>query len=403
MIDESDETWTFQEGELPTWGATHANKTVPEFDFGIGVPAVTPEPLWPLFSRVMLVRITIAVGFPLMIRAGASLTENYGLVEMLIRSFVVGFGLGLGLYALLVLLRVRLAWLEDFDEGLPSMPSPWFFIAMPVLAPLVVFVLRFCYILFENRFLGVGLASAGCFALFYYRGSRPIQFMQELMLADIAVSPTERRQRTRFTEPPDLRMLAAVLLAAWLIPAYLSTAWGIVGVLVVCYFGFRQNILPLFRFAHWRTALTALTLRAHETTFEYLDYQPQDSLHWNPPESLTSRRITLILLMASLDLTLVTALTYYCPWEPFAALFLPDFDTNFLLTANYSLDDYRWLNAPLSVFRQIPAAAAYLCVAIAMVLFVVLPPLVLFVIYGARLGDLENMAQSLKRTQRRDY
>ena len=59
MIHEPDETWTFQEGELPTWGATHANKTVPEFDFGVGVPAVTPEPLWPLFSRVMLVRITI--------------------------------------------------------------------------------------------------------------------------------------------------------------------------------------------------------------------------------------------------------------------------------------------------------------------------------------------------------
>lgn len=401
MTKDTDTPWTFVEGELPAWGSTRAKRNVPEFDFGLGVPAVTPTPVWPVFSRIMLIRLAVAAGFPFLIGLGRDLARDIGFFELFYRSLLSGFIIGSILYALSIWVRVRSrneVYMGQLDELIPAF-SPWLLVKAPIFFLCLGYIARISFSLFDSRFLGVGVMTGLCLAAFYRFGSRPIHFMQEFMLTDVGVPDVERRQRPRIETAPDVQLLAIILLIAWLVPAYLSTAWGIVAVIGACCYGFRKNIMPFVRFAPWRTVLAAMGIRAQRLICEYIDYQPTDDIHWKAPEDLARRRWTLALLLVSLDLTLISALTYFCPWEPFAALWIPHTEAGILLTPDYELGNYGWLHGAQAVLDQLPPGPASLCLAITIFLFMVTTPLVLLVVYGTRLGELENMAQDLKNAR----
>jgi hypothetical protein len=398
---ESPPKWTFEAGELPGWAAAQPKSALPTFDFGIGIPAVTPEPVWPLVGRAILLRLAVAIGFPVMISIGGHLDKSGGWGEMAVGSCLFGFLAGLVIYLWRMSSRskaVRLGPLHPWP--LPPAPSVYVLFIPPVALPAILIFARWFYLAFENRFVGVAFASLACLAAFYYLGERPIRFMQELILANISVPATERRTRPRISGRPDLAKLGVVLLVVLLVPAYLSNFWGIVAVLALCIAEFRRSITPLMQYGNLQIVLGALWIRASKTASEYLDYSASDTYHWRPPEPLSQRRATLIALVGTFDLALLTGLSYYCPWEPFAAIFVPDFSSSFLLIPDHALNDYRWLAAPFQFANQAQPKAAYLvCFVIAIALYLLIPVLVLCLIYVEQLAELETMAQELKRSQ----
>ena len=393
--------WTFEEGELPRWASPRGPKAPPAFDFGIGVPAVTPEPIWPLFGRIMLVRLGVALAFPAIVVLGSKLTQSGGVGEMLVGYCLVGFLVGAIIYFWMMKHRSNAQRLGPLHPGpLPAAPSVLVLFAWPVLLPAGLLAARVFYLVFENRFVGVALASLACMAVFYRFGGRPVLFMQELLLADVSVAPAERRMRGRFAGQPDLAKLATILLVVLLVPAYLSNAWAIVVVLILCGLDLQRSITPLLRFGSWPTVVAALWVRGCRLVAEDLDYAPHDLYHWRPQESLPLRRATLAGLLISLDFALLTGLAYYIPWEPFAALFVPDFKANFLAIPDYALDAYRWVLAPIRLADAAQPHAGYtICFVLAIMLYFIIPAVVLFLIYVERLAELENMAQELKRAK----
>ncbi len=400
-MDTSDSPWIFDKGELPRWATLESNQTKPTFDFGIGIPAITPEPFWPLFGRLLLLRLGIAVGFPVVVAIGAHYSKTSSLFGMLVGSCLIGFLLALVIYLWTLSSRHRAQQQGALHpHPIPDPPSAYWLVIFPIFLPLALLLVRCIFFAFEARFFGVLLAAVACLALYYWRGDRPILFTQELLLAGVSVPPQVTRTRIRFPGYPDLAKMAIVLLIVLLVPAYLSNSWGILAAIVLCGLEVRRSFVPLLRFGPWQTILAALWIRATKVLFEYLDYAPQDVYHWRSPEPLARRRLTLMALLGSFDFVMLTGLAYYCPWEPFAAMFVPDFKSNFLLLSDYAQSDYRWLRAPLQLVSQAQPMSGYLvCYLFAIVFFFVLPTVVLFLIYIERLAELEILAQELKRPQ----
>jgi len=400
--DESSTPWVFEEGELPRWAAPRIVKTTPAFDFGIGTPAVMPEPIWPLFGRIMLVRLGVVLAFPAIVLLGAHFSATTSVAQMLVNYCLAGFLVGAIIYFWLMKHRYDAQTMGPLHPSqLPASPSVWALFAPPIILPLALLTARLFFVAFADRFVGVALASLACLAVFHRFGDRPIGFMQELLLADLSVTPGERRTRNRFSGQPELLKLAIVLLVALLVPAVMSNAWGILAVLVLCGMEFRRTVLPLLRFGAWQTVIAALWVRARKVVAESFDYAPLDQNHWHPPESLVKRRWGLVALLVSFDLALLTSLAYYVPWEPFAALFVPNFKANFLLVSDYALNDYRWLIAPFKLTEQAQPEEGYMfCFVIAIFLHFFLPAMVLFLLYVERLAQLEILAQDLKRAKR---
>jgi hypothetical protein len=397
---ESDEPWTFQEGELPKWADHRAASQTSAFDFGMGIPADTPEPLWPVFGRILLVRLGVAIAFPAALFFGGPFQRNSSLVPLMIKACLVGFIIGLGLYLLTLYLRHRAQQLGPLEaDGMPPMPSPLYLLAPPITLPLAVLIARLMSLAFESRFLGVAIVSACCLALFKHFGNRPVAFAQELRLADLSVLPNVRRTYARFDGSPDGRKLASVLLISLLVPSYFSNTLGIVAVVCYCFYEIRMSILPLLKYGELTTVLAALWNQAAAVFSGYLDYNPRDQYHWWPEESMKTRGVVLYALVASLDLAMLTGLVYYCPWEPFATFFVPGFETNFLFVPEYALTDYRWLRAPMELYsRAVPQEAFMACYILAILLYFTVPVAVLFLVYLQPLVKLELMSQQLKRT-----
>lgn len=394
---EPDGPWTFHEGELPRWSGHHPTALNPNLDFGMGIPAETPEPLWPVFGRVLLMRLGVAIAFPFVLVLGNLAHRNLALAPVTIKACLIGFAAGLAAYLLVLYMRHRAQQLGELED-MPPKPSP-LYIAVPALALPGVFLLsRLLSEAFEARFLGVAIVSAACLALFHRFGNRPIAFAQELMLAGLSVPPTIRRTRERFDGNADLKKLAAVFIAVLLVPAFFSNTLGILAVIALCYYEVRQSFLPLLKYGKWSTVLAALWKQATVVFSEYLDYQPRDDYHWRPAESIKTRRLILLSLVGAFDLAMLTGLVYYCPWEPFAAFFVPDFETNFLFVPEYAMTDYRWLRAPMELYaRAVPKEGFMACYILALLLYFTLPVVVLFLVYLQPLVKLELMSQQLKR------
>lgn len=398
-LDESSAPWVFDEGELPSWAAPPVKRTKPPLDFGIGIPAVTPEPLWPVFGRILVLWLIVAASFPLIAAIGQYLNTTSGTGEMLVISCLIGFAIGLFLYLQQMYDRLTARRLGPLHpSNLPNAPSFYLVIAPPIVIPVLLLFARCFYIAFAERFIGVGFACLFCLFVFHRFGKDPICFMQELFLADLAIEPAERRTRPRISGRPNVTKLAIVLLVVLLAPAYLTNLWGILFVIALCVFDFRRSFTPLLRFGTWQTVLGALIVRARKTVFEFVEYEPSDEYHWKPAEALGSRRDTFNILLFSLGLALVSGLAYFIPWEPFAALFVPRFRTDLLFIPDYDLANYRWVRAPFALAQRAETQAAYfLCFVIAIVLSFAIPAAVLFLTYLEPLAELEAMAQEFKR------
>ncbi len=295
-MSERAEAWEFEQGELPKWSGYAPLAVSAEFDFGIGVPAVTPEPLWPPLARGLLLRLAIALLFPWAMQWGLASNQT-PLVELLSESFLIGCLIGVGLYLYVVANRRELNGSEVKPQGLIkpiiyfilNQPPTYLLIVPPLGLPGLLLVIRVLSDAYDSRFNGVVIASAACLAIFYRFGKRPIDFMQELLLADPSTANAERRTRPRFDGSPDVKKLAIVLLIVLLAPTFWSTAWGLCFVLAYRAFELFRAVQSLSKYGTPRVVLTALGLRLYRIAFEYLDYAPIDVNHWRPPVSLRDR------------------------------------------------------------------------------------------------------------------
>ncbi|MCI0351442.1 MAG: hypothetical protein L0Z53_18620, partial [Acidobacteriales bacterium] len=116
-----------------------------------------------------------------------------------------------------------------------------------------------------------------------------------------------------------------------------------------------------------------------------------------PPQTRRQRLVTMIALSAALDLTLLSALTCFFPWELAASLSVPGYEFPFSAFTHYATGNLRWLLTPIELAKAAESLPLYLSgIVIAIPLFILLPPFVLFATYFNGLVQLEGIHQEIK-------
>jgi hypothetical protein len=201
--------------------------------------------------------------------------------------------------------------------------------------------------------------------------------------------------------------LAVILFSLLTAPILLSTAHAI---LVVTLASAGSLLLKARQTGHQKPLelISYLFGRSHELATVFLNQRDVTTeaerwRHWTPPIARRYRDGIALALLASLYAVLITGLTYYCPWEVFAGLFVPDFRTNMLFIPDETPQGYDWIRLPFSLaFEAKPLAGYMLTYVFAIVGFLFLPPVVLFAVYFDQLVALEGIYQKIKAIRRAD-
>lgn len=376
------------------------------------VAAVDPHgghPVWvhearlPFLARVVGLNLAITAVVPAVLGLGYWVHRWPSYHQWLVGLFLFGFAFGIYVYLQrdVVTKPARLHPKYPVAEPTPVGTSPVVVLLLAVILPGLLMLAVVGGELFAYRFLGVALFCLLTWLAFYAWGERPIQFLREYLLAQVTMPPDVRYTWPRSPCGPDLQALAIMLLIVALVPVYTSTTHALLALVGYCLVKLYHDVQALRRHGELRRVLPYLLTRAELWAMVYLDYLDvrSDASHiWAPPASRAVRDATYRGLLVPLYLTLVVGLSFYCPWEVFAAWSVPDYEVGWFYIPQQRPAAFEWAWGPLrALWEAEPRALMMLAIAIACVLLLVLPPLVLLVIYFPRLVELERLNQLAKR------
>lgn len=397
------EKWDYTDEELPWWAKPRARHRPDPMEPGIAIPADIGELITPILARILLFRIAVAATLLVTIWIGGRLAaaENSGTI--IVSSCLVGFVFGIVSYLRRALDRSAAADAGAFrPRVLPPIPSPWRIVLPPLIAPLVIIGAISVYALLANRFIGLTLLVPATIGVFYFSGASPIRFMRQKYVAHIHSDRTVVNTIQAMQDRPDAIKLATFLLVAWLVPAFTSNTFGLIAVLGVCAFEAKRSFQQLVGGNQWSFFLFGVWRSGARLTREYLDYRQLEDNSWRPEETIRNRQYRAAGLLMLLDITLLVSLAYYVPWEPFAALFVPEFRTNALFVPEATMTNYRWLTAPFMLVRLADPLAGYLvCFVIAIAIYLLLPLIILYLLYIEPLTVFESIEQHISKNYER--
>lgn len=395
--------WDYTPKELPWWAQPRAPLPPDPMAPGLGTPAKLGDLITPLLGRILPFRIFVAAMLLLTIWIGGRLADAQNLATIIVGSSLVGFILGILDYLRRVLVRSAAAGAGAFcPDELPPIPSPWLIVRPPLVAPLMIIGAIIVHALLANRFIGLTLLVPSTLAAFYISGAPPIRFMRQKYMADLRSDKSVAEALKGLQVRPDVIKLATFLLVAWLVPAFTSNTFGLIAVLGLCAFEAKRSFQQLVGLNQWSFFLFGVWRSGARLTREYLDYQQLEENNWCPEETLTWRKYRVAALLTLLDVTLLVSLAYYVPWEPFAALFVPEFRSNALFVPEAAMTDYRWLVAPFMLVRLADPLAGYLiCFVLAIAIYLFLPLVILYLLYIEPLTVFESIEQHVKKNYER--
>jgi hypothetical protein len=379
---------------------------IAEIDPYGGHPVWVQENRKPFLARVMSLNLGLTVLVPSVVGLGYWIHRWESYYQWLVGLFIVGFGWGVARYV------------RRPDAQLLERLNPWYPVPEPTVAgisPVAVFVLAVSLPLalaaavlggelFAERFFGVLLFAALTVMAFARWGDRPIAFMREFLLAHPAMYPEWRYSWARSPCGPNLTVLAVIMAIVVLVPVYASAAHAIVVLVAYCAWRLTQDANVLRQYGRLSKVLPYFLRRAEISAMIYLDYidVPSEAHHiWAPPQTLEQRRTTHFVLLGPLYLTLIVGLSFYCPWEVFAALTVPDYEVGWFFIPRARPAPFEWAWGPLrSLWQADPRALFMLAIALACVLLLTLPAMILLAIYFPRLVELEQLHQVAKLNRR---
>lgn len=369
-------------------------------------PSALEVPLYPVEARFIILQSMIAIWMPIIFFAGSLLHASRFLPEIIIGSILVAFLYGLFSYRLKIneraMIMQEMPALREADI-LPA-PSLIGMVVVPCFTwPLYVTAVSVYAIWSGNHFVAIFLPAFLCFYAFYLYGAKPVQFWQEFLMAQPEVDPADRKFRPRGHGTPDFRLLLIILFILLTSPILLSSAhtYGLVASVLAV-----TLIVKIRRVGHRQpiSLLVYLLKRCHYLLHVYLDqrdaFTGEEGREWITPSVRGTRFLIFLVLNSAVFAVLITGLTYYCPWEFFAHMFVPGFKTGFLLT-HTSEPNYGWLIEPFRIAVKAEPVAGYLFTFVAAIAgFLLFPPTLLFALYFERLIGLEFLNQDIKATRR---
>jgi hypothetical protein len=402
MTDPND--WDFSDEH---WGEPRPEPVTARRATTAAHPARLDVPLYTVEARLIILHLLVAASLPVIFFCGQVLYRSGYLPELIVGSVIVAFIYGLKRYITAIRERVSIAstrpGLRTSDlPGAPSLVTD--VLKLCLFAPLVIGLASVFAVWSQNHFVAILNPAIACFAAFFYLGSKPIEFWQEYLMAQPEIELDDLRFRPRGSGEPDLKLLGVMLFLLLTAPILLSTAHAIL--LFALLIG-GSLALKLRRLGHRNSSALLIYLlhRCHVLLHVYLDYKDvyrgQEMAAWVPPSSRVQRFQTFIVLGTALFTVLLTGLTYYCPWEFFAALFVPSFKASPFLVPSTKPLDYDWLRLPFFLaFQAEPIAGYLLTFILAIGGSLLFPPAVLLALYFERLVELETLNQEIKRYRR---
>ncbi|BBO34164.1 hypothetical protein [Lacipirellula parvula] len=372
-----------------------------------GFPLLYIWPNVPLLGRAFILHVQVALAIPLVLATSLTLYRSGTLPIAVIGSFPVTFLICTWNY--IRLLRLRKRQLES-----PFPPHPlliqrepdviWYLIAPTLYVPIGLLVGSILSIWFGNRFVATFIPALISFAAFYKFGGRPIEFYFEHMICQPFMPAEYRHEKPSKDGQPNMLLLGGLLVAIVTLPILISTSVAIAAVagFVGWFLWVRSKRV---RDGNDSQIVLYFVVQAYRVARTYVDYPTvfesarslDDANQWLPPSTQLVRRCIFFGLIGSLYAALILGLTYYCPWDIFASLFVMP-NESALVTGDDLLHGYSWLFAPfLHIPLASPLAPYLLCFGIAVILFLTLPPAILLAIYYPRLVELERLHQELKR------
>lgn len=399
----TEQAWNLEDdlGELPT-GPGKPRTANP--DTGSAHPINVIIEQVPLIAQFHLLHIQVAFAVPVIIFIGTLLYFSRFLPEILVGSSPLGFLIGLWLY---------FDWLNYYQGNkdskilkyfkiLPSKPSGWFIVLCTAVPPLVIFVGSAIVVWGRNRFLAAAFPAALTWFLFFSYGDAPIKFFEQLLLSQPPM-PTDARTKMRLPEcGPNLPLLALLLMGMISFPILFSNTVALMLLTFALCAYFCLNARFLWQMAPRGAAVRYFLTFAYRVAQWFLNYPEvypskrshEDLDRWAPPFSQSQRRLIAGGLTASLLLTLIVDLSYYCPWEFFAKL---STDLPAPSSSGSAFDGYSWLFMPFTNIASANPLAAYLPTFVfAIAGGLILPPAILIAIYLPRLIELEQIHQQVK-------
>jgi hypothetical protein len=393
------EKWDYSPKDLPWWARAGTSQPPDPTNPGVATPAEVPIPITPVFGRILLFRLFVAATFLFTVWIGGRLARAENLATVIVGSCLVGFIFGLLSY----LRRMIVRWAADVagpfrPETLPPMPTYRRIATPPLVAPLAIVGSIAIYTLFANRFIGLAILIPATLYAFFQFGDGPIRFMRQKYLAELHSDQTIANELRSLRARPDCLKLATFLIVAWLVPAFTSNTFGIIAVLGLCVIETKRSVQQLAGKNNWKIFLFGVWRSGVRLFHEYLDYQESDKYHWRPQETVVSRTKRAAALLLLLDLTLLVSLAYYVPWEPFAALFVPQFRADALFVPDAAMTNYRWLAAPFMLSQLADPLAGYLiCFIVAIPLYLVLPLIIVYLLYLEPLTAFEAVDRHIEK------
>lgn len=386
--------------------AQEPRSRVADIDPHGGHPVWTHAPRLPFSARLTALNLALAASVPAVLGLGYWLHGREDYFQWLFVLFLAGFGAGIYFYFHPDPVTPPRGTAQSMGTVQDPDSTPRLVLLFAVAPPAALFLAVIGGELFAQRAFGGAIFAALTWWAFYVWGARPIEFLREWLLAQPHIGGEVRYGWPRTRCGPDLGALGVLLAIVVLVPIYTSAS---------------QTLLVLLAYCGWRLYDQLQRLRCHGLLVKvvpyllgqadrwgmvYLDYQdvPVNQLHvWAPTDTRLTRRLVALALLAPLYLSLIVGTSFYCPWEWFAAGSLVDFELGWLWIPRHRPAPFEWAWGPLWAVRDAePRTLSMLAVAIACLLVLFVPALVLFVLYLPRLEELEEIHQLAER-QRRQF
>lgn len=365
-----------------------------------GFPRKLLEPAVPWESRYLVLNLLFMLLYPATLLGGAYLCYSDWLPTLVVGSGPVA--LVFGTLGYLWMLRSA----DSLTASIAAEPTPRYanvFLVSLLGVPLAILAVGAAGYFFARQFVATACWAAVTMLLFHYRGARPVRFAQEYVIASPWISRAERHYRPRGSDRPDLRFLALVLVVTLVGPPLTSLTWTIAGVAALVALKLLVSVRSLASYGSLPELTVYLVRRARVLCGAYLNYPnvtASDPQAWPAPETRDGRYVTAFLLAGSLLATLFTGLSFFCPWDFFAALTIPNY-----ISESSPLprphEAYAWMFGPWICLVAAPSKLGMLLAfSIAAALIFTTPPAILLALYFERLVAIEKLYQEAKHNQR---
>ena len=397
--------WSLDADELRSHGPEPL--TTP-FDKRFAVARALPRVYLPTVFRMIVAQFSVAFALLFLFFAGRLLHRSQALPSLIFGTALVAFLLGLAFYLFRVFKRYQQEQARVHYPMLAVIPSPSllkYLLAPAIGVPAFLTLAFLAFVWCQTRSQASWVLAIVALYVYFYLGPKPVYFYEQYWLAHQSVTAQERDSSARIVRRPHMWLLIALAYVAAFVPGATSTALALVMVCAIVLGFLAYSIWQLRQHGNPLDLGNYFLKRGGHLCRAYLDYEDVLALQapqtdamgnhaWIPPQDQFARRATFYALLISLELFLLVALSFYCPWEGFAETATPD------ELASASVQ-HHWSVWPFVLaMRSNPPSVALIRWVIAACLFVFLPPVLLLALYLRCLVAIEPLRQTILYRER---